>query len=209
MVLVFLLGTVLFVLFIITVFIIFSTIRIKIENWEVRNSKKKKNEKKHQITTTIHLFNKLKWISLRIDNKKMQKIFVKLHLDNLDIKKLEKDFQISDIKEIIEIRPKISQLDLQIKLGLEDVILTTYTIPILATVISFILATSVKRENMNKIKYNVEPIYDNKNLYKIKLNTILEIKLLNLLNSSFKIYVSRRQKGNKLTKNANKIKTNV
>ena len=209
MVLVFLLGTVLFVLFIITVFIIFSTIRIKIENWEVSNLKEKKNEKKYQITTSIHLFNKLKWISLRIDNKKMQKIFVKLHLDNLDIKKLEKDFQISDIKEIIEIRPKISQLDLQIKLGLEDVILTTYTIPILATVISFILATSVKRENMNKIKYNVEPIYDNKNLYKIKLNTILEIKLLNLLNSSFKIYVSRRQKGNKLTKNANKIKTNV
>ena len=206
-VLVLFLGLLFFLLLLAVFFILFSTIKIKIENWKVSNIEK--SEKKYKITISLHLFHKIKWFSIKLDNNKMQKIFYKMHLEKIDIKQLEKDFQFSDIKEIIQIKPKIAELDLRIRVGIEDILLTTYLVPILATILSILLSTSAKEKNMQKIQYEVKPIYENRNVYEISLNTLLEIKLLNLLNSTYKIYVRRKSKKNKMEKKENKIKCNV
>lgn len=207
MVLVLLLVFFFFILLVAVLFIIFSTIKIKIENWKVGNTEE--NKKEYKIIISMHLFNKVKWFSIKLDNNKIQKISHKMHLERIDIKQLEKDVKFSDIKEIVHIKPKIAELDLKIKVGIEDVLLTTYLIPIIATIISIVLSTSAKQDNLEKIQYEVKPIYGKQNLFEIKLDTILEIKLLNLLNSVYKIYVTRKNEKSKMEKQENKINCNV
>ena len=114
-----------------------------------------------------------------------------MHLKKIDIKKLEKDLKLSDIQELLKIRPKISMLNLQLKVGIQDVVATSFAIPIICTVISVILPYVTERKNFKNIKYKIEPIY-NQYAYHLKLDTEIEVKIINVLNSLYKIYKSRK-----------------
>ena len=114
-----------------------------------------------------------------------------MHLEKIDIKKLEKDLKLSDIQELLKIRPKISMLNLQLKVGIQDVVATSFAIPIICTVISVILPYVTERKNFKNIKYKIEPIY-NQYAYHLKLDTEIEVKIINVLNSLYKIYKSRK-----------------
>ena len=114
-----------------------------------------------------------------------------MHLEKIDIKKLEKDLKLSDIQELLKIRPKISMLNLQLKVGIQDVVATSFAIPIICTVISVILPYVTERKNFKNIKYKIEPIY-NQYAYYLKLDTEIEVKIINVLNSLYKIYKSRK-----------------
>ena len=123
-------------------------------------------------------------------------IFTLLSTIKIDIKNFERDLQLSDIQEIFRIRAKISSLNLNIKIGMKDAVITSYIVPIICTVISLILPHITEKKNISNIKYKVEPVY-NQNAYHIKLNTVLEIKLINVLNSAYRIYKSRKSSSEK------------
>ena len=188
MVLVFFFLIILVILIII--FTIFSTIRLELKNVQFSNLEK---NKKYIIKISSYLFNKIKWFSLKINNSKLKKISKDLHLEQIDIKKIEKDFKISDLKEISNIKPKVSYLDLEMKIGVEDVVLTSYIVPIICTILAIILPHIVSKDREKYIKYNVLPIYHSKNEYNLKFNAILEIKIINILISGYKIFKSRKK----------------
>ena len=174
----------------IIIFTIFSTIRLELKNVQFSNLEK---NKKYIIKISSYLFNKIKWFSLKINNSKLKKISKDLHLEQIDIKKIEKDFKISDLKEITNIKPKVSYLDLEMKIGVEDVVLTSYIVPIICTILAIILPHIVSKDREKYIKYDILPIYHSKNEYDIKFNAILEIKIINILISAYKIFKSRKK----------------
>ena len=174
----------------IIIFTIFSTIRLELKNVQFSNLEK---NKKYIIKISSYLFNKIKCFSLKINNNKLKKISKDLHLEQIDIKKIEKDFKISDLREITNIKPKVSYLNLEMKIGIEDVILTSYIIPIICTILAIILPHIVNRNREKYIKYNILPIYHSKNEYDIKFNAVLEIKIINILISAYKIFKSRKK----------------
>ncbi len=202
MILVFFFCFIILVIFMILIFTIISTIRISINEFETTNLTTAKL--RYQLKISFYIFNKIKWFSFKLNNRKINKIFRKMHLDNLDIKQLEKDIRLSDVDEILKIKPKISYMNLDLKLGIDDVILTTYLVPIVSTIIAIILPYMSKKSDINSIYYKIEPIYNMKNKYYIKLNIVLNIKIVNLLNCIYKIYRNK-----KFDKRTNKIQFNV
>ena len=141
---------------------------------------------------SLYFLNRIKFLSIKFDRKKMEKLITKMHLEKVDIQKLEREIKLSDIKEVINIKPKVSYLNLDIKVGVDDVLVTTYIVPILCTVFTLILPRVTKKENVNDIKYVVEPIYNNGNVLHLKLESNIELKIINILNCIFRIY--RRKK---------------
>lgn len=189
MVLVLLFCAIIIVVMLLIIFTLISTVKIKINNLKIENPKKINS--KYEILISFNLINKLKWISIKLNKQKIRKILTKMHLEKIDIKKLEKDVKLSDVQELLKIKPKLSMLNLQLKVGVEDVIATSFAIPIICTAISVILPYVTDRRNFKNIKYKIEPIY-NQYAYHLKLDTEIEVKVINVLNSLYKIYKSRK-----------------
>lgn len=189
MVLVLFFCAIIIVVMLLIIFTLISTVKIKINNLKIENPKKVNS--KYEISISFNLMNKLKWISIKLNKQKIRKILTKMHLEKIDIKKLEKDVKLSDIQELLKIKPKLSMLNLQLKVGVEDVIATSFAIPIICTAISVILPYVTDRRNFKNIKYKIEPIY-NQYAYHLKLDTEIEVKIINVLNSLYKIYKSRK-----------------
>ena len=186
MILVLFLCVIVILIVLLILFILISTIKVEIEKVNISNVMKIKSN--YIIKISALLVNKFKWLSFQIDRINIKKFSKKLHLEKIDIQKLEKNFNVYDIKQIINIKPKLTYLDLKISLGVEDVILTSYLIPIVSIVISIILPYITKNNKIDNINYKIMPLYNNKNIYDIKLDTIIEIKVINVLNAMYKIY---------------------
>lgn len=191
MVLVLFICTILIVVMLFIITVLLSTIKIQLKNFNISNLKIKKTN--YKLVISLSFLNKFKWLSFKLNKQKLHKISLKMHLDRIDIKKLEKDFKISDIKELLKIKPRLTFMNLELQVGLEDIILTTYMIPSICAILSVILPCVTEKNDIKNIKYIVEPIYNQKNLYYIKLNSNLEIKMLNLLNSMYSIYKNRKK----------------
>ena len=184
MVLVYFFYTIIFAIILFMIFIILSTIKIRIENLLMTNMSEipQKQQPNYHITFSLYLFNRVKWFSISINRLKMQKLYSKIQLDKIDIKKIEKDFSFQDLKLLKKIKPNVSLLNLELKIGTEDAILTSFIVFLISTGISILLPHVIKRYDKNKYKYLITPLYFQKNLYQIKLNCIIEIKLVHIIN---------------------------
>ena len=200
MVLVLFFCTIIIIITLLIILILLSTIRTQINNLKLSNLSVEKSN--YQINISLYFLNKIKWLSIKLDKAKIHKITKKMHLEQIDIKRLEKDFKISDLKEFLKIKPKLIYLNLKLKIGLEDLILTTYAVPFMCTIFSNVLPFICDKKDIKNIKYNIEPIYNNQNLYYIELNSKVEVKTLNIFNSIYQIY--KNKKGNMENKKNNK-----
>ena len=219
MVLVFLICIILIIITIIFFLIILSTLKIEIKDAELSNINDKyenkqntirsKIGKKYKIKISLLFLNKIKYISINLNYKKIQELKSKINFNKINIKKIEKEFEWSDFKELIEIKPNISYMNLNIKLGIDDVLFTTYLIPIISTIISIFLPLVVEKASRNKVNYIIKPIYNNGNIYDVKINIGLKIKIIKVVNAIYKIYKKRKIKINIYKENNNNVKCNV
>lgn len=139
-----------------------SKIEIEVQNLKIDTEKPKgeKINKDSKIFVYVLIFKKFK--ILKKDRKNM-----KLQNRDLDIKLLKnKDIEI-DYKELLK-SINIKKIDLNIQLGTEDAALTA----VLTGVIGAGLGVFLR-----KPKYEIIPIFANKNVLKIKLNGIISINL--------------------------------
>ena len=217
MVLVFLICIILIIITAIFFLIILSTLKVEIKDAEVSNindknkqsTTKSKIGKKYKIKISLLFLNKIKYISINLNYKKIQELKSKINFSKINIKKIEKEFEWSNFKEIIEIKPNISYMNLNIKLGIDDVLFTTYLIPIISTIISIFLPLVVEKNSRNKVNYIIKPIYNNGNIYDVKINIGLKIKIIKVVNAIYKIYKKRKIKMNIYKENNNNVKCNV
>ena len=178
--------------------IIASTLHIQIKNLSVSNMEPK-NTNEYAIIFSLYLGNKIKWIWFRLNDKKVRKMYSKMQLEKLDFKKFRKDFKVKDLKEIPKLQPKILYLNLDANLGVISPVTTSFLVATIASIISIALpylATSLKKE---RYIYNIKPLYYNKNLYKINLNCIIEIKMVHIINIIFILIKKGRKKNEQST----------
>lgn len=191
MVLVLFLCAVILLIILINIFLLASTVRFRIEDFEVANIKH--IAPNYNVVISLKLFNKIKWLSFGLNDKKMKKLYTKLHLEKVDIRKIEKELKFSDIQEFFKIKPKLTHLNLKLKIGVDDVIITSYIVPIICSILAITLPLVTSKENIKNIKYKIEPAYNMKNIYHLKLTTTLEIKLMNILISIYNIHKNKKQ----------------
>lgn len=206
MVLVFIFCSILLLVLLFIFFVLFSTVRLKIENFAISNLNREKIENKEESKTynvifSLYLFNKLKWLSFNLNSNRMKKIYNKMQLEKIDVKKLEQDFKLEDLKELKRLEPKVSMFKLDFKLGTESPILTSFLVFFISTVISILLPYVIKRCDKDNYKYNITPLYFQKNLYEIELNCIIEVKMVHIINIIYVLFKKRRVNKNERTSN--------
>ena len=195
MVLVFILLAIVILLLTIIFLILLSTFRIEIKNFKLTNMNnenqekisnndklKKQNSSDFAVILSLYLCNKVKWISFYLNDEKMRKAYTKMQLEKIDLKKIEKDFKWEYLKIIKKLQVKVSYFNLKMNLGLESPVITAFLVSIISSIISILLpyfATDLKKENY---EYIIQPIYQNKNLYKIQFNCIIQVKMVHIIN---------------------------
>ncbi len=168
-----------------------STLRLEVKNLELSNTNGT-TDQNYEAKISINLFNKIKIASIKFNNERIRKIYTKVKLNKIDIQKIKQNFNIKDTKIIKNLKPELIYLNLKLDLGLEDVILTSSLVFVISTAISILLPHIVKKYSKENYEYIIEPLYINKNVYYIKLNCIIQLKIVHIINIIY-IYCYKAQ----------------
>lgn len=182
-----------------------SKIEIRIDNFNINNTDNNKNNKKLLVQVSLKIFN-LHWLKIKINKNKLASGFIKqkmkieeknINIEEVAEKNIKTIMSNEKIKKAIKnIEIRLDKLYLNINIGVEDAVLTSYLIGVISIIISNILPHIINIKNKttseikNKYKYQVAPLYMNKNLYKINLNCIFDAKLVHII---YVIYLMKRR----------------
>lgn len=186
----------LFILVIFTILIIAihtSKIGIDIKNLIIDTDAEEKVNEDGKIYVYLLLFNKIKLFRKNVRSLPMKD--VKFEASDFDIKIFKnKDIKINYIELIRNIDIDIKNIDLNVKIGTEDAGITAILVGILAGILGIII---------KKSKYQILPIYANRNLLKINLNGIFTIYLMHYIYKFIKDNIKERFMDKSLNKNLN------
>ena len=173
---------ILIIIMILTLFLILcSCLRIEIKEFELINRKINKFE----LVISLALFNKFKWLKLKLDKDRFSKMNAKMKknlfnkLLNSKILTQYKSINLNLIKEWKHIFQKmdLEKINLNLKLGTEDASVTAYIIGVISAFTGILLSKRV-----SKPTYLIEPIYRDKNYIYLSINCIIAIKLVHIIN---------------------------
>ena len=188
-----------FFLFILVIFTILmiaihtSKIGIDIENLIIDTDAEEKINEDGKIYVYLLLFNKIKLFRKNVRNIPMKD--VKFEASDFDIKIFKnKDIKINYFELIRNINIDIKNIDLNVKIGTEDAGITAILVGIFAGILGIII---------KKPKYQILPIYANRNLLKINLNGIFTIYLMHYIYKFIKDNIKERFMDKSLNKNLN------
>lgn len=163
-------------------FILLYNIKLQLEIHELEKTNlQKENKNNFKTVFRIILFNKIVIFSKKIEHISKAKGINKL------IKGKGTKIEIIDLIKLLINQVRVKEFKLNLQIGIDDVLVTTYLVPIISTIVSTILAKANK-EKKNKIKYTISPIY-NRNAYKVQFNCILNVKLVHII---YIIYTHRK-----------------
>lgn len=186
----------LFILVIFTILIIAihtSKIGVDIKNLIIDTDAEEKINEDGKIYVYLLLFNKIKLFRKNVRNIPMKD--VKFETSDFDIKIFKnKDIKINYLELIQNINIDIKNIDLNVKIGTEDAGVTAILVGIFAGILGIII---------KKPKYQILPIYANRNLLKINLNGIFTIYLMHYIYKFIKNNIKERFMDKALNKNLN------
>ena len=149
-----------------------SRIGIDIENLIINTEKPKgqKINKESKIYVYLLIFGKIKLF--KKDAKKMKQPNLKLENKNIDLGLIffrKKEIKIN-YKELLQnIDIDVKKIDLNAQIGTQDAALTAILVGILSSLLGIIL---------KKTKYQINPVYVNKNILTVKIECIISIYLM-------------------------------
>ena len=150
-----------------------SKIEIEVKDLNVNTENEKIIDPEAKVFISIIIFEKLKIFKKQIKQVKTNKIktnFKKIYFRFKKTKKVDIEF-----RELLKnIRIEIKKIDLKIQLGLEDASKTAILVGIISSIMGMVI---------RKPKYQIIPMYVNKNLIKINLNGIFRIDLIHYIYS--------------------------
>ena len=172
--------------FILVVIVILnSEVQIEIYDLDISTNRKEKIKQNYKTCIRLILFNKIKVFKINIKKFKNKKININIFLDKINADKEnanKKELIQSILKNLNELRIKIIKADLKVELGTEDAALTAISVGIIGSILGFLL---------KKQKFQVLPIYKQKNILNIKLNCIFRVNLMHYI---YKTILKRREK---------------
>lgn len=189
-----------FIFFLILLISILSLSKIKIE---VYNSNIEK-QKKINLKIKILFLGIIQIFSIKINEKKLKKIYNKGRFKNINYKTLKKINRINkdSVLELIKSNINIKKIILYLNLGAKNnVVITSYITAIISILISIIMPYLVKNINKENFYYNIQPNYEKKN-FKYHFECIIDITILKIVYVIYKfIKIGRRKSKNERTSN--------
>ena len=185
------------------ILIIASTLHIQIKNLSISNMQTKNNNK-YAIIFSIYFANKINYICFNLNSKRAKKIYSKVQLEKIDLKKFKKVFKLSDLKELTKLHLKILDLNLDMNIGTKSPLVTSFLVVTISNAISLLLPHLVNNLKDNRYFYNIKPLYYNKELYKINLDCIIEIKMVHIINVIYYIFLKKGRRKNERSTTSNR-----
>lgn len=149
----------------------------------------------------------------KLQNSKLIKKLSKTSIKKIPLKlekKLEREILFNNIKQLKlakiifkNLKIEILKFKMNLQIGLEDVIITSSLITIISVIVPIILRLTNKYiKNINNYRYKILPIYGNKNVLKLDLDCIINLKLVHIINIIYIIVkMKRRSDKNERTSN--------
>lgn len=190
--------------FIITILILmlifFSYIKVDLDDIYISNIPKFNYS--FRIKFGIYLFNKIKILGFTVNDKELKK---SRWINKIKLKMKNEPMDIS-VNEIIKLIKKakinLDMFNTKIKIGTEDVILTSAIVGIVASSIGIVLGKLIKHYEDDKYMYEILPVFNNKNIFDMKLNCIINTKLVHII---YVIYMfSKKRSENKYERTSNR-----
>lgn len=173
-----------------------SSIKINIKSMVAQNTLDSGTKHDFNIDIGICIFNKMSLFVIHINKSKIKKSKIYKKIKNAQtVPKIE------TIKNIGKLSPKIKQLDLNIKLGTEDAVITSTINTILNILISTLLPIVADYKDYKNIRYEIQPVYSGKNAFELKLKSIIYIKIVHIISIIFIIFQKRRCEKNERSSN--------
>ena len=215
-----LLGIIVLILLLL-IMIIVSKIEFEIQNLDMSNIEKKQNNKKLKVSVSLKI-GKLHWIKVCLDKEKILKLNNKIKSyeqnNKAEAEKMKKTAKkeatiILKNKEIrrliLNTRVELNEFKANISLGTEDYVITSYLIGIISAILPNILARATfgKKQKISKtVIYSVQPIYQPRNIYSVKMNMRVATKISHLLYIA--IMLAKASKQNENYKDSNQEEKN-
>lgn len=214
MIVFFIILGILFFISLIFFMICLSNLEIEIKEFKLdtTNIKYKKLED-YLVYIKLKLLDKLTWFKIKISHKKIRKlenskifkskIFSKIknfeEMENTILENRKEIFTKENLRYFKDLQIQVKKLDLYLKISTGFPNLTVYAVAIIASVISIILAKTVKNYSKDKYKYIVFPMYTLKPAIKISLNCIINVKMVHIINIIYMLKKKRSVKNDERT----------
>lgn len=175
----------------ITIILLFSKIKINVNKFNYLSINPKNRKTDYNIIIQLIILKKFPILEIKFNKNNIIKIEkikrkIKNKFETFDFTEIEKDKEIK--KKILEIIKKlkidIDKINLNIEIGTENAVLTSFIIPIVATLVTYILRTNIKNNfiKSEENKFKIKPIYYNQNLLNILFSGIFEIEMIHIIN---------------------------
>lgn len=185
----------------ITIILLFSKIKINVNKFNYLSINPKNRKTDYNIIIQLIILKKFPILEIKFNKNNIIKIEkikrkIKNKFETFDFTEIKKDKEIK--KKILEIIKKlkidIDKINLNIEIGTENAVLTSFIIPIVATLVTYILRTNIKNNfiKSEENKFKIKPIYYNQNLLNILFSGIFEIEMIHIINI---ICILRKKEG--------------
>ena len=181
----FIILTIIAIIALIIVILYYSKIEVEIKNLDISTLRKKEQKisGSYEVVIKFIILKNWKIAQRKITKEKIKNIKALNKIKNLDINIIKnKKFNI-ELKDIISnLKIELKKLDFYLEIGIEDAALTAILVGIVSTIIGVFLRNKITIKD----KYEIRPIYIQKNLLNLKLNCIFRIKLIKFISEILK-----------------------
>ena len=180
----------LFIILILIILFITSKIRVEVIDFKFISKMPKKKKTNYKLVVKLCILNKIPIVKIPLTKEKIITLKNKGMFKNIGIKEIERDLNPENLPKIIkENKVDIKKIKINIEFGTENASLTAILVPIISTLISFIIRLKIK-EYKNQ-SFNIKPLFLNQNLVNIEFSSIFEIKMIHIINI---IYILNKNK---------------
>lgn len=173
-----------FVILILLLITLFSIVSLKIDIKNLKFNKEENNEKKlnddYEVILYAYIFEKIVIYKYKFKNLKISKEYFNNINKKIDYSIL-KDFISSNVRKFNMDIIEIEKFNLNMQISTENTILTSGLVTFSNILISIFLPKFISNYNTEKIKYEVMPIYINKNKIELFFEGTIKIKLFSLI----------------------------
>lgn len=176
---------ILILILIILALFVFSSISFLVEKLQFSNKAKIKLD--YTIHFELKILRKIRILNVSITPQRIEKIMKKFNLKEklgqINWKDLKADLpskeQTSQIVKKLDL--KLEKFQLKLELGTEDVIITSFLVMLISSVLAMLLTKAIKHYEKEKYSYEIMPIYENRNVIKLILNGKIEIGVFSII----------------------------
>ena len=154
-----------------------SSIKIQILELEATNT-----GVKYKIAISLFFLGIIKYFKIKIDENFNKKINPNKVMKFIKPPQINWKEQLKTLKlDFIKLHIKLEEFHMKLSVGTSDVLVTTAIIVIISTMFPVLFRKAIKKYDSKKYFYTITPVYANKNILKLTLNSIINIKLVHII----------------------------